>query len=398
MVAVLSKLFGLRQLNLAEDIVQEALLQALHTWPYKGVPDNPSAWLYRVARNKAVDLVRRQKRWRDLQPEYGHLLASEYTLSPALQQSFEEEEIADSQLRMIFACCHPAIPRDAQIALALKTLCGLSVKEIAAAFLKDEETIAKRIYRAKEKIRQENISLEIPSAAHLPRRLDAALHCLYLLFNEGYNSSQSDQLIREDLCEEAIRLAFLLTQNPLTNLPRTNALLALFCFQASRLNARLDADGNIVLLQHQDRSKWFRPLIQKGFAFLEKATQEETSIYHLEAAIAYLHAVAPNFDATNWKAIYLLYAALHRQHASPVVALNKAIAAGYAENPKVALKELALIKGLEDYHLYHTAVGEMLVLDGQKEEACAHFRRALSLTATPAERQLLSEKIAGCSS
>jgi RNA polymerase sigma-70 factor (ECF subfamily) len=285
---------------------------------------------------------------------------------------------------------------ESQIALALKTLCGLSVAEIARAFLKDEESIAKRIYRAKEKIRTENIELDLPTASQLPKRLDAVLHCLYLLFNEGYNSSHPEQLIREDLCEEAMRLAYLLTQTPLTNLPRTNALLALFCFQASRLKARLDEGGNIILLKHQDRSKWYRPLIQKGFSFLEAATREEMSVYHLEAAIAYLHAVAPSFDDTNWKAIFYLYEVLAKETPTAFVLLNKAIAAMYAVSKEESLRELEAIKGLEKYYLYHTAVGEVYFELGQVSIARQHFQKALSLTKSLVEQQLLQEKIKAC--
>src|SRR5687767_4167675 len=339
MIAVLSKLLGLQQLYMAEDIVQDTLLKAMTTWPYNGLPDNPTAWLHRVARNKAVDLIRREKTFRHLQPKLQYLLQSEYTLSATVQGLFEVEEIMDSQLRMMFACCHPSIPLESQMALILKTLCGLSTGEIARAFLKEEETIAKRIYRAREKIRTDNISLELPAASKIKERLEAVLHSLYLLFNEGYHSSHPEQLIREELCEEAMRLGYLLTKHPATTGPRTHALLALFCFQASRLNARLDDKGNIILLKYQDRNLWYRPLIRQGNYFLELATQEETSVYHLEAAIAWLHATSPDFERTNWKAIYHLYTILSEYHPSNIIALNKAIAASYAIDRKTALGE-----------------------------------------------------------
>lgn len=395
MIAVLSKLLGLQNLETAQDISQDTLLRALHTWSYKGLPDNPTAWLYRVAKNKAIDYLRREKTLRGVYSQHAYLLQSEYELK-GVPPFFEEGEIEDSQLRMIFACCHPSIPVDSQIALALKILCGLSVAEIAKAFLKDEETIAKRIYRAKEKIKAENIELELPSPGDLPKRLDAVLHCLYLLFNEGYNSSHPGQLIREELCEEAMRLAYLLTQTLITNLPRTNALLALFCFQASRLRARLDESGNIILLKHQDRSKWYQPLIQKGFFFLEEATQKETSVYHLEAAIAYLHAVAPCFETTDSKAIYYLYTILAAEHPTPIVLLNKAIAASYAVSKEVALEELQQIKGLQDYYLYHTAIGEIYFDLHYKKDAIYYYQKALTLTRSIAERQLLQDKIGAC--
>jgi RNA polymerase sigma-70 factor (ECF subfamily) len=376
--------------------VQDTLLQALTTWSYKGLPDNPSAWLHRVARNKAVDLLRRETTFKRLQPDLQHLLQSEYSLAGTVYHLFEEEEIKDSQLQMMFACCHPSIPVDSQIALVLKTLCGLSTAEIAKAFLKEEESIAKRIYRAKEKIRDENIQLELPPTPHIPKRLDAVLHSLYLFFNEGYNSSHPDKLIREDLCEEAIRLTYLLTQNQSTNLPRTNALLALFCFQASRLGSRLDDKGNIILLKSQNRSKWYQPLIWQGNYFLEKATEKETSVYHLEAAIAWLHATAPDFASTNWKAIYHLYSILHQHHPTTIIALNKGIAASYAFDGVAAIHELLAIKGLENYYLYHTALGEVFSDIGHHEKACFHFQKAKQLTNSQSEQQLLQQKLDAC--
>jgi RNA polymerase sigma factor (sigma-70 family) len=394
MIAVLSKFLGLQQLQTAQDIAQDTLLQALHTWAHHGLPDNPTAWLYRVARNRAIDHLRREQRLKGVRSQHAYLL--QVDCDQQVPPLFEEAAIEDSQLRMIFACCHPSIPVDSQIALALKTLCGLSVVEIAKAFLKDEETIAKRIYRAKEKIRTEHIELELPLPSQLAQRLDAVLHCLYLLFNEGYNSSHPEQLIREELCEEAMRLAYLLTATPLTNRPRTNALLALFCFQASRLNARLDDGGNIILLKHQDRSKWYQPLIKKGFSFLDEATGQEISVYHLEAAIAYFHAVAPYFEATDWKAIYYLYDCLASEHATPFILLNKAIAASYAVSQLEALEQLKQIKGLQDYYLYHTAIGEVYMAMCRREEAEACYRKALLLTRSFVEQQLLQDKITSC--
>ena len=310
LVAALSKVIGLDNLETAHDIVQDTLLQALSTWTYNGLPDNPSAWLTRVARNKAIDYLRRGKNFKvNISPGYSYLLRSEYLFTPAMNQLFEDDEIQDSQLRMIFACSHPSIPVESQIALALKTLCGLSSLEIAKAFLTSEDTINKRIYRARERIRSEKIELELPSTEELPARLDSVLKSLYLLFNEGYNSSHPDQLIREDLCEEAMRLAYLLTLHPATNTLKVKAILALFCFQTSRLQARLDDGGNIVLLKYQDRNKWYQPLIRKGFYYMEAALVEpfETSVYHVEAAIASLHASARTFEETDWKGIYFLY-------------------------------------------------------------------------------------------
>jgi RNA polymerase sigma-70 factor (ECF subfamily) len=293
MIAVLSRLLGLQNIEIAQDLVQDTLLQAMSTWGYKSIPDNPSGWLYRVAKNKAIDFLRKEKRFHEISPQYSYLLESEYTLSATVNNLFLENEIQDSQLRMMFACCHPAIPEESQIALTLKTLCGLSVNEISKAFLTTEETIAKRIYRAKEKIRAEKIDLEVPQNNELSARVDRVLKSLYLLFNEGYKSSHPDKLIREDLCEEAMRLCFILTKQSLTAFPRTKALLALMCFQASRLDARLDDKSNIILLKQQDRGKWNRSLMSKGFELMEESTEPfEVSAYHLEAAIASQHAAA----------------------------------------------------------------------------------------------------------
>jgi RNA polymerase sigma-70 factor (ECF subfamily) len=399
LVAVLSKLLGLQHLETAHDIVQDTLLQALCTWTYNGLPGNPSAWLNRVAKNKAVDYLRRGRNFEvNISPQYSYLLRSEYILTPTINQLFQEDEIQDSQLRMIFACCHPLIAVESQIALALKTLCGLSGAEIAKAFLTSEETISKRIYRAKERIRHEKIELELPSADELPARLDAVLKSLYLLFNEGYNSSHPDQLIREDLCEEAMRLAYLLTQHQITNTSKVQALLALFCFQTSRLQARLDDRGNIILLKYQDRTKWYQPLIQKGYYYMDRAVTEpfETSVYHLEAAIASLHASAGTFEETDWKNIYFLYDQLYDLQPTPVIALNKAIASAYAHDKIHALEQLKQIKGLENYYLYHTSIGEVYYELGNRSAARKYYEAALRLTASKQEQQLLRSKIENC--
>jgi RNA polymerase sigma factor (sigma-70 family) len=396
-VSILSRLLGLQNLETAQDIVQDTLLQAMNTWAYKGVPDNPSAWLCRVAKNKAIDFIRKQKTFRNISPQYSYLLQSEWTFNPTVNNLFLEDEIEDSQLRMIFACCHPSIPEDSQIAFTLKTLCGLSVNEIAIAFLANEETISKKIYRAKEKVRTENIELDVPAGDALQPRLDTVLKSLYLLFNEGYNSSHPDQLIREDLCQEAMRLCHLLTEHPLTAYPRTKALLALMCFQSSRLPARLDDKGNIILLKYQDRSKWLYPLIRKGFYYLEGASEPfEVSTYHLEAAIASLHAASASFDATDWKSIYHLYEMLYQLQPNPIVAMNKAIASAYAISRQKALDELQVIQGLEKHHLYFASIGEIHYDLDEKAKAKEFFEKALQLTTSTIEQQLLLDKISRC--
>ena len=397
MIAVLSRLLGLQNIEIAQDIVQDTLLQAMSTWSYKSIPDNPSAWLYRVAKNKAIDFLRREKKFKEVSPQYSYLLQSEYTLASTVNNLFLKNEIEDSQLRMMFACCHPSIQEESQIALTLKTLCGLSVNEISKAFLTTEETIAKRIYRAKEKIKAEKIELEVPQNDELSTRVDTVLKSLYLLFNEGYKSSNPDKLIREDLCEEAMRLCFLLTQHSLTALPRTKALLALMCFQASRLDARLDDKSNIILLKHQDRSKWNRSLMSKGFELMEESTEPfEVSAYHLEAAIASQHAAARSFEQTNWKSIYHLYEMLYQLQPNPIIAMNKAIASSYAISKENALKELQKIKGLEDHHLYYTSIGEIYFDLENKPEAKKFFEKALKLTSSGYDQQLLITRISNC--
>jgi RNA polymerase sigma factor (sigma-70 family) len=397
MVSVLSRLLGLQNIETAQDIVQDTLLQAMNTWGYNGIPDNPPAWLYRVAKNKAIDFLRRKKKFKEITPQYAYLVESEYSLTPTVNNLFLENEIQDSQLRMMFACCHPSIPEESQVAMALKTLCGLSLNEIARAFLTNDETISKRIYRAKEKIKGEKIELDVPDNDELPERLDAVLKSLYLLFNEGYNSSHPEQLIREDLCEEAMRLCLLLTQHPLTNFPRSKALLSLMCFQSSRLNVRLDDKGNIILLKYQDRNKWNRSLIQKGFDYLDAAAEPfEVSAYHFEAAIASLHAAAPSFEQTDWKSIYHLYEMLYEAQPNPIVAMNKAIASAYAISKQKALEELKEIKGLEHHHLYYASIGEMYFDLHEKENAKTYFEKAFDLTNSQTEKQLLLEKISLC--
>jgi RNA polymerase sigma factor (sigma-70 family) len=391
MVSVLTKMFGLQNLDIAQDIVQDTLLKAMTVWRYGNLPDNPSAWLYRVAKNKAIDFLRSEKSGRKVSATDRHEAIAE---TENTSDIFLESEIRDSQLRMIFACCHPSIPQESQIALSLKTLCGLSVPEIARAFLTNEETISKRIYRAKEKIQTEKIPLEVPSAQAIPARLEIVLHVLYLLFNEGYNSSGADELIRKDLCTEAMRLCHLLTQLPVTNQPSANALLALMCFQSSRFLSRLDENGNIITLKYQDRNTWNRALIQKGTDYLDRAAEGNSfSVYHLEAAIASLHASSPSFEKTDWKSVYHLYDILYRMNPSPIVALNKAIASSYAISNQSALDLLNQIKGLEKHHLYHAALGEVCLALDKKAEAKNHFECALRLTVSKTEQQLLMDKL-----
>ena len=394
MAAVLARMVGLQHLDIAEDIVQDTLLQALNVWKVKGIPENPPAWLYTVAKRKAIDVIRQRTSHAHIEQSLAQAFKSEWTLSPAIRHLFFEHEIEDSQLRMMFACCHPAITYESQIALILKTLCGLSIAEIAHSFLVSEETITKRLYRAREKIRAEGIELEIISPQTLNTRQGTVLHTLYLLFSEGYNSTHPDQLIRHDLCEEAMRLCLLLTKNKLTDSPDVNALLALMCFQASRADARLNSSGNIILLQNQDRLSWNKSLIQKGNEFLDKATAgEDLTEYHLEAVIAATHARAVTFEATDWKNILMLYELLSSIKKDPVVELNKAIAIGFANAPAEGLAYLKTIKGLEENSIYHAALGDFYSKTENSQAAKEHYTMASRLTQSSSEIELLASKI-----
>lgn len=394
MSSVLTRLLGFENLETAEDIVQDTLLQAMKTWPFKGIPENPAAWMYAVAKRKAIDVLRKNQVRKNLDKEVARFLSSEYTLVPTVNQYFLENEIEDSQLRMIFALCHPAIPYESQIALTLKTLCGLSVAEISKSFLTNEETITKRLFRAREKIREEKIKLDVPFTTNLGTRLEAVHHTLYLLFNEGYHSSHPDYLIREDLCAEAMRLALILTTNPKTNTAETNALLALMCLQAAREDARLDSEKSIVLLKDQDRSKWSRPLIERGLHYLENATLDEcVSAYHVEAAIAGYHVMADSFEATDWRKIVSLYEALLQFKPHPIIALNKAIAVGYAFGTEKGLASILQIEGLESSHLYYAALGDFYLSEKMSTDAMIAYQKAIALAHSPTEKNLLEKKL-----
>jgi RNA polymerase sigma factor (sigma-70 family) len=397
MVAVLTRFLGSENLDTAEDLVQDTLLKAMEVWRFRGVPDNPAAWLHKVARNKAIDWARSGQRQTKLLSSEGEKLKSVWSLSSPSEVLFQEDEIQDSVLRMMFACCHPSIPIESQIALTLKTLGGLSAGEIANAFLTSEETIAKRIYRAKEKIKQEKIKLDPPGIYELSHRLDSVLHVLYLLFNEGYHSSHSDTIIREDVCAEAMRLTYLLAQHKATGMPKVNALMALMCLQSSRFAARVNNLGEIILLEDQDRTKWSQPLIQQGLDFLEKASQGNVlSEYHVEASIASVHALALHFEETQWETLVHLYRTLHELKPGLMVSFNRAIAIGYAQSPDAGIQELQKINDLKDHHLYLTALGNFFLLKGDTAAAKVYYEKALAKTHSAQETELIKRKINKC--
>lgn len=397
MVAVLTHVFGLDHLTLAEDVVQEALARALQTWPFYGVPQNPSAWILRTARNLALDVVRREKVFRDKEPEIIRLMDNDFS-APDLV--FPEQEIADDRLRLMFVCCHPAIPPEAQVALALKTLGGFSPTEISRAFLTTEAAIAKRLTRAKQKIREAQIPFEIPAGEELARRLDGVLQSLYLLFNEGYKASSGDKLVREDVCSEAIRLATLLAGHPSGNRPKTHALLALMLLNASRLPARLDPEGNLLRLQEQDRTLWDQSLIARGMVhFLKSAAGNEISEYHLQAGIAACHGTANDYAATDWPRILSLYDRLLEFDDSPVIALNRAVALAEVRGPQAGIDTIQAIrklKSLDSYYLLYAVLGEFEWRLHHAPAAARHFQKAIELTALKSEQAFLSKKLQAC--
>lgn len=398
MVSYLSRIVGLGRLDLAEDVVQDTLCRALETWPVHGLPDNPSAWLMRVARNRAIDLLRRDDQFRYFAPELIYLLRLREEL-PEETPAFEKE-IQDDQLRMMFSCCHPELSTEAQVTLILKTLCGFSVSEIAHALLASEDSIEKRLSRARKLFRLSGPFVEIANASEIPERLEAVYQAIYLLFNEGYHGSRSERKAPEDLCFEAIRLAHLLSEHPEGDKPMTHALLALLCFHAARLPGRMDDDGGLIQLELQDRSKWDRDLMGRGFHFLEKAsTGNELSEYHLEAGIAALHCAAPTYEETEWAKILELYDLLYRLKPSPIVALNRAVALGKALGPEEGLAELSKIPDpgkLKDYPFYPAAQGEFHLLAGRPAEAGKHFEKAMKLARSRSETKFFERKLKAC--
>jgi len=398
MVATLTGIFGVEHLNLAEDVVQEALARALQTWPFYGVPQNPSAWIMRASRNLALDVVRRQKVFRDKEAEIVRIMDRPET-SPD-ETVVLDREIADDRLRMMFVCCHPVVPAEAQVALALNTLAGFSVTEISRAFLTTDAAIAKRLTRAKQKIRDEKIPFEIPAGEELTRRLGAVFTALYLLFNEGYKASSGEKLVREEICQEAIRLTGLLAEHPAGNQPAAHALLALMLLNAARTPARVDDEGNLLRLQEQDRTKWDKAMIARGmYHFAQSASGDELTEYHLQAGIAACHCAAQDYASTDWSQILALYDHLIEIDNSPVVALNRAIVIANMDGPQAGLDALKAIEDLdklESYYLLHAAMGEFEQQLNHLPAAAAHFRKALDLAQLKSEKTFLSRKLAAC--
>ncbi len=398
MVATLTRIFGIENLSLAEDVVQEALARALQTWPFYGVPRNPSAWIMRASRNLALDVVRRRKVFHSKEAEIIRLMDRD-NVAPD-EAIFSEEEIRDDRLRLMFVCCHPAIPGEAQVTLALKTLCGFDVAEISHAFLTTEAAIAKRLTRAKQKILQAQIPFEIPAGKELGERLDGVLQSLYLLFNEGYKASSGEQLVRAELCEEAIRLTELLVAHPAGNQPKTHALLALILLNAARNPTRSDRDGNLLRLEEQDRTRWDKSLIARGmFHFAESAIGNQISEYHLQAGIAACHCAAKDYQSTDWHQILSLYDRLIEFDQSPVVALNRAVAIANIRGPRAGLQAIRSVPGLaklSSYYLLYAVLGELEMRLGNLQAAAEEFRKSFELAETKSERAFLMKQLQRC--
>lgn len=397
MTAHLARLLGPAHLDLAEETVQETMLRALQTWPYHGVPENPAAWLFRVAHNAAIDAVRRN---RFVEQRADAVIAELYhsANSPPGDPQFEEQ-LRDDELRMIFMCCHPEIPREARVALSLKTAGGFNVREIARAFLADDAAIAQRLVRAKRLIRDRELTLDLPEGPHLAERLDSVLEVIYFLFNEGYAAHEGQDLIRQDLCGEALRLGRLLADSSLSA-PRAHALVALLALEAARLPARVDEAGDLILLEDQDRSLWDQRLIALGFYHFDRSIAgHQVSEYHIQAAIAANHARAANLESTDWPAILCHYDDLLALTGSPVVELNRAVALAKVRGPAEALAVVEKLQSdprLNGYYLLLAVRGHLLADLQRLPEAAECFRAALSLRCSEPERRFLKRKLAEC--
>lgn len=395
MVSYLTRVLGPAHMDLAEEAVQDALAKALQSWSFSGIPANPPAWLLQVARNRALDLIRHR----------GVALLKSAEIVAELKRPQAEanpelpEALRDDELCMIFLACHPALSRDARIALSLKAVSGFSVKEIARAFLSDPATIAQRLVRAKRQIQEQNLRFALPPSRELGKSLDSVLEVLYLLFNEGYAAHAGDDLVRQDLCSEALRLALLVADSPVAQ-PKAHALVSLLAFQAARLAARVDDNGELVLLQDQDRGKWDSRLLALGSRRLAMSAEgTELSLYHLQAAIASIHAQAKDPATTNWEAILQLYDDLMELNPSGVVALNRIVALGKVHGPECALEELIEIENdpaLRDYYLLPATRGSLLAETAKFSEAVHCFEAALGRPCSEPERRFLTRRMREC--
>jgi RNA polymerase sigma factor (sigma-70 family) len=399
MVAALTRIFGVHNLALAEDVVQDAFCRALEVWRFRGVPENPSAWLMLTAKNRAIDVLRRERSARRFAPELGRLLESEWTLVPAVEELFGAHAVKDDVLRIMFSCCHPRLPEEAQVALILHILCGFGVSEIAAAFFNTEAATKKRILRAKKVLAGSKRLFDLGDV-DFSARLSAVHRALYLLFNEGYHSASAESAVRVELCREALRLVALLVEHPLASTPATHALAALMCLHAARLPSRVDQSGNLSSFFNQDRSNWDAALCAEGQRLLDLSASGSTlTEYHLEAAIAAVHANARCAEDTNWGQIVALYNTLIGIRPSPVVALNRAIAVAQHEGPERGLEEIRAITAsdrLASYPFYYAALGELELRCDRRDIALEHFQAAIALARNPMERRFLEQRASAC--
>jgi RNA polymerase sigma-70 factor (ECF subfamily) len=400
MVAVLTRIFGVHNLALAEDVVQDAFCRALEVWAFRGVPENPSAWLMAAAKNRALDVLRRERTARTYEPELSRFLQSEWTLAPQIEEMFTDNAIKDDQLRMMFSCCHPRLPEEAQVMLILHILCGFGVDEVASAFVTTYTAIEKRIPRAKKILAGSKRLFDTQAPADFADRLPALQRALYLLFNEGYHGASAEFAIRAELCREAIRLARLLLEHPLGATPATYALTALMYLNAARLPARVDAAGDLNSLADQDRSKWDKKLVSEGLKYLDLAASgPSVTEYHVEAAISSVHASATRLEDTNWDEIVSLYDMLMNINRSPIVALNRAIAIAQRDGPEHGLQEINAIADadrLRSYPFYAATLGELELRRGEYDSACAHFLTAIGLARNEMERRFLKQRLSAC--
>lgn len=398
LVAVLTRTLGVRRLVLVEDVVQAALVQALETWSRRGVPEDPAGWLFRTARNMAIDSLRRDRVHARALPRLAENAERE---TPPLDAHFADE-IGDEPLRLLFVCCHDAVPVESRIAIALRTLCGFSTAEIARALLATEGNVQKRIERARDRLRELDVDLDTPAAAQLDDRLEAVLTVIYLLFSQGCHVTHGDGPIRRDLCTEARRLARMLADHPVGNVPAVHALLALMCFHAARFDARVDLDGAIVLLEEQDRSAWNWSDVREGMAWLARSARgDDLTRYHLEAGIAWEHCRAATFADTDWRRIAELYDKLDRIAPSPLHALNRAVAEAYFDGPQAGLDRLAAVSPEtvpDRYPGWHAVVGELHFRLGRHSEAGRAWQQALKLTTARADQEFLRRRVALCQS
>lgn len=387
MVSTLTRIFGPHYVDLAEEVVQDALLKALELWPFQGIPENPGGWLMLVARHRALDVVRREASLLTKMPE----------IERVFRQMDHESSFEDDELSMIFLCCHPALTREARIALALKTLGGFSVAEIARAFLMPETALAQRIVRAKRQIREQSLSFEIPDRAGLRDRLDSVLDVLYLMFNEGYSAHSGEDLIRADLCDEAIRLCRMVATNPVSGAPKTHALLALMLLQHARSPARTNDSGNLNQLHEQDRALWNHSMISRGLMHLDRsAAGAELTEYHLQADIAAAHATAATYADTDWPHISNLYDQLYRLNPTPVVALNRAVARARHLGAHAGIEELSCFENhpaLIHYHLFHAVLADLWRDAGNNEKAASYYRVALECNCSAPEQRFLADRL-----